>query len=235
MCWGDTMFTADRIKAARIQKNLTQRSMSEKLNINLRTYQKYESGEISPPLKQIEKISEILGVSPDLLINITTIDIQSKIDESKRYGKRIQECRQRKGFTQAQLAELIGKSEKDIADYELGNRSVGLDVLSKIGQALEVNPVYFATGIKPETKEQEKLTLAILDIFRSCGFSYHVSLDQQEWIITDSEGKTLHLNVAEWWEYIDKTLAGLKDYAIYLHQTTVRDILTKRESGDTNE
>lgn len=67
--WGDEMLMSDRIKTFREQKKITQKSMAETLGINLRTYQKYESGEISPPVKQLQKIATILGVFLSQLID----------------------------------------------------------------------------------------------------------------------------------------------------------------------
>ena len=56
--------------------------------------------------------------------------------ERERIGKRIAELRKAKGLTQAQLAEKTGFSQSNIGRIETGRYSVGLDVLTKIADAL---------------------------------------------------------------------------------------------------
>mgnify|MGYP000572757880 FL=1 len=54
----------------------------------------------------------------------------------ERIGKRIAEIRKQKGISQAQLSELTGIAPGNIARIELGKYSTGIDILSKIAQAL---------------------------------------------------------------------------------------------------
>lgn len=54
----------------------------------------------------------------------------------ERIGKRIAEIRKQKGISQAQLSELTGIAPGNIARIELGKYSTGIDLLSKIAQAL---------------------------------------------------------------------------------------------------
>ena len=49
---------------------LTQAALAEKLNISTRTVQKYESGEITPPLNKFKEIAEILDISVNELIGL---------------------------------------------------------------------------------------------------------------------------------------------------------------------
>lgn len=51
------------IKAHRKRMNMTQSELAKKLNKSLRTIQKYESGEIKPPLEVLDELSAILEVS----------------------------------------------------------------------------------------------------------------------------------------------------------------------------
>lgn len=64
--------------------------------------------------------------------------------ERKRIGKMIAELRAKKGLTQMQLAELTGVGNGHIARIELGRYSAGIDVLSKIGDALGVELTFIA-------------------------------------------------------------------------------------------
>lgn len=54
----------------------------------------------------------------------------------ERIGKRIAEIRKSKGLSQAKLAELTDIAPGNIARIETGRYSTGIDLLSKIADAL---------------------------------------------------------------------------------------------------
>lgn len=58
-------------------------------------------------------------------------------NERERIGKRIAEIRKKKGISQAKLAELTGMAPGNIARIETGKYSTGVDLLSKIANALD--------------------------------------------------------------------------------------------------
>lgn len=58
------------------------------------------------------------------------------MNDRERIGKRIAELRQSKQLSQVKLAELTGIAPGNIARIELGKYSTGIDLLSKIGDAL---------------------------------------------------------------------------------------------------
>lgn len=55
-----------------------------------------------------------------------------------RIGKRIAELRKERGLSQAKLAQLTGIQSSYIGQIELGKYDVGISMLSKIGDALEM-------------------------------------------------------------------------------------------------
>lgn len=57
-------------------------------------------------------------------------------NERERIGRRIAEIRKEKGISQAKLAELTGMAPGNIARIETGKYSTGVDLLSKIANAL---------------------------------------------------------------------------------------------------
>lgn len=71
MVRGDTLNTGENIKKYRKEKKVTQKQLAEKIGKNIRTVQKYESGEIEVPLESLFKISEALDIP---LKSITQID-----------------------------------------------------------------------------------------------------------------------------------------------------------------
>lgn len=53
----------NRIKTLRVEKGYTQRELAEKLGVTTRNVQKYEAGEITPPIKRAKKIANLFNTS----------------------------------------------------------------------------------------------------------------------------------------------------------------------------
>lgn len=73
------MNICSNIKKYRLLKKITQKRMSEILNINIRTYQKYESGDINPNMDTLNKIADALGIHITDLLSEDTNDDKSKV------------------------------------------------------------------------------------------------------------------------------------------------------------
>lgn len=58
------------------------------------------------------------------------------MNDRERIGKRIAEIRKSKGVSQAKFSELTGIAPGNIARIETGKYSTGIDLLSKIADAL---------------------------------------------------------------------------------------------------
>ena len=58
----------NRLKDLRIAKNLTLNKMAEMLGVVQRTYQKYETGEIDPPLSKLLALADYFDCSLDYLV-----------------------------------------------------------------------------------------------------------------------------------------------------------------------
>ena len=67
----------DRIRALREDKDLSQTYFAKMLNVNQRTYSRYETGELEISLGALNKIADFHNVSVDYLLNRT--------DEKKPY------------------------------------------------------------------------------------------------------------------------------------------------------
>ena len=69
-----------RIRNLREDKDMNQTQMAEKLNINQRTYSRYENADSMMPLDILIRIADFHNVSVDYLLERT--------DNPKRYPKR---------------------------------------------------------------------------------------------------------------------------------------------------
>ena len=61
---------ADKIKEARLERNLTQEQLAELADIHPRTYRNYESGKTVPRIGVIRKLCIALDTSSDDLLEI---------------------------------------------------------------------------------------------------------------------------------------------------------------------
>lgn len=75
------------IKKCRLLKKFTQKQMSEILDINIRTYQKYESGDITPNMDTLKRIADSLEVDIDILIHGVSYEIYDRSDVFKLYSQ----------------------------------------------------------------------------------------------------------------------------------------------------
>lgn len=72
-----------RIRELREDRDLTQAYMAHLLNVNQRTYSRYELGEHAIPLDILCKIADFYGVSVDFLLGRT--DVKEPYPKSKLY------------------------------------------------------------------------------------------------------------------------------------------------------
>lgn len=70
----------------------------------------------------------------------------------KHIGAKVQAARRRKGLTQEELAESIGRAVETISNIERGFALTGLDTLEKISHALGEPIKGFFDGYQPERK-----------------------------------------------------------------------------------
>ena len=74
-----------RLAQMRLQSNLSQKAIAEKLKIPQSTYAGYETGSRKIPLELIVKLSKILNVSPTILILGKEINIINDFTASEIY------------------------------------------------------------------------------------------------------------------------------------------------------
>lgn len=60
-----------RLKELRLSKNLTLKQMSEILGMVQRNYQRYEAGEVDPPISKAIALADYFDVSLDYLVGRT--------------------------------------------------------------------------------------------------------------------------------------------------------------------
>ncbi len=71
-----------RLKAIREDRDITQKTLSEFLNIRQNTYSQYENGQRQLPIDILIKLAEYFGTSTDYILGLT--DIPESYPRSKR-------------------------------------------------------------------------------------------------------------------------------------------------------
>lgn len=64
-----------RIRELRLENNLTQKQLAEKVQVDFRTVSFWETERFEPNIEQITKLCAFFGVSSDFLIGIKDYDI----------------------------------------------------------------------------------------------------------------------------------------------------------------
>lgn len=64
------------------------------------------------------------------------------MDLDKQIGNRIKETRKKKGVKQSELAASLNIATITLRQYENGLRKISLDMIVRIAEALDVNPLY---------------------------------------------------------------------------------------------
>lgn len=100
------------------------------------------------------------------------------IELKKSLGKKIQQIRKKKGFTQEKLAEIIGIEVPSMSNIETGKFAPSVETLQKLSIALEVKPSEFYTfeevlpkqmcqQMQTAMQANEKLTKIMYKFFQS--------------------------------------------------------------------
>ena len=72
------MTIAERIRLTRQQKNLSQKALAEKAQVNLKSLSRYELGTSVPPADVVKAIADALNVSTDALLSDDKVAIHDK-------------------------------------------------------------------------------------------------------------------------------------------------------------
>lgn len=125
-----------RLKDVRIDNDLTQKNLAQKLNVSRSTYSGWENEDDNIPLYQFNNFCEIFNLSLDYVSKIinrrknTTNKIKKQID-FKLIGQNLEIIRKENKITQKELAKIIGISEATYVNYKNGKTPIQTEILKK--------------------------------------------------------------------------------------------------------
>lgn len=105
----DYNIIGQRIKQARLAKNMTQEQLSEKIDISVAFLSRVERGNSHINLKRLNQICEILEVSEGYLLNGASSDSTNYLD--KEFTELLKKCSPEKQKMIYNVAKTISESE----------------------------------------------------------------------------------------------------------------------------
>lgn len=118
-----------RIYELRIKKHLTQKNISQFLNISIAAYSQFERMDTLISIEILNKLANYYHASLDYLLKITDDlgnDIIWKDLDRKQVGENLKKVRKDNKLYQETLAQEIGTSHSLISEYESGKKLISL-------------------------------------------------------------------------------------------------------------
>lgn len=117
----------EKIKNLRDELEITQNELAEKLGCTRSALSLWEINKNTIPLYYLNKLSNILNVNIDYLVNLSDekiIKFKKTEINKKDLGEKIREARKLINFTQEKLANILNTTHSVISAYESGKAAV---------------------------------------------------------------------------------------------------------------
>lgn len=121
------MMNTEKIKNIREELEITQNDISTKLGCTRSAYSLWEINKNTIPLYYLNKLSNILNINIDYLVDISTekyIPFNKVEIDKVELGKRIKQARKSINYTQEKLADKLNTTHSVISAYESGKTAV---------------------------------------------------------------------------------------------------------------
>ncbi len=88
---------AEAIKQCRVAKGLTQKEVSEIIDVGFTTYNSYETGRNAPPLEVIVRLAHLFDVNTDILLQVDNFakDRMKQAKKLEKYEKDISDLKEK--------------------------------------------------------------------------------------------------------------------------------------------
>lgn len=124
------------IAIRREELGLTQHDLGQRVNRDRKTISRYEDGQVKVRKNMLRRIARALGCEVEDFLKPFDGQAALELTESERIGARITARRERRGWTQGQLAKRAELSRATVCYCENGNLDHKEDTLRKIAAAL---------------------------------------------------------------------------------------------------
>lgn len=134
----------EKLKVLRKKQGLTQQEIADLVHVNRVTYTNWEKGKREPSFEKLSMLACIFDASIDYLLS-ENLEISKesylKLKEEKKnlFSVRLKELRLQHGFSQEELAEIIGIKQNSYSDWENGKCKPNYEKLEKIADFFGVS------------------------------------------------------------------------------------------------
>ncbi len=154
------MSFGEKIKGLREEKSLTQKQMSEILEVSKSNISKYEADTVEPSIETIRRYAAFFRVSTDYLLN-DSMDIKKEYRKAypmdiayldNSFAKRFQLATD--GYDEAEISDLLDISLKAVAGLLCGDVDPAPDLLEKSAQVFKISTDYLL-GIASKSRDPD--------------------------------------------------------------------------------
>lgn len=153
---------SQRLKNLRLESGYSQKELAKLIGISYQSLQKYEKGISKPRLSRLEEIAEIFNVSVSYLLGETDTRTTSSPSKPLALSKRLKSLRLETGYSQKELAKILGMTQGSYARYgtETGHIVPSVDRLQKLAEVFNVSVSYLIgeTDERPPLQQDEPTT-----------------------------------------------------------------------------
>lgn len=141
------VFSLKKFHDIRVDNDLSQKKMSELLNISEDTYGNYENGRSAMPIYVAVRFANYFNLNLDYLLNIADKKVLNchKEFSANDCVKRILKVRKEKKMSQEQMARLLNIPQRTYSSYEHGDRAIPLEFLFNFAVVFNIS-IDYLTG-----------------------------------------------------------------------------------------
>lgn len=117
----------ERIRFYRSKRNMTGNTLADLMGISRYAIMDYENNQTEPPLEDLKKAANILGIEADKLYN----DYYRFLDYP--YSEKIRQIRKDHQLLQRELGEMLGVTRRAVERWEHGKNKVSRETWEQLG------------------------------------------------------------------------------------------------------
>ena len=139
------MLYTNRLKSIREDKNISQKTLANLLNIKENGYCQYETEYVIIPLKHLNTLCNYFNCSLDYVFGFTddyNYQVSNKEIDLKFAGQRLKEFRKENKLTQVKLATFLNTVHPVITNYEKGKHLISTPFLYQICNKYKISADY---------------------------------------------------------------------------------------------
>ena len=139
------MIYSERLKYLREEKELTQKDLSDLIQVHPATYSQFERESSIIPIKRLNEFANFFHVSLDYLFSFTNIRQYNHSNEKinlELSGTRLKEFRKEYKITQVNLSKFLNTTQSNLVGYEQGKFIIATHYLYMICKKYNISADY---------------------------------------------------------------------------------------------